>query len=204
MKKFKLEYKITVGIILLIFLVELIFDFFSDDTANLLVAVIALVIAIISLAISDPKTEQLNLQLKIWNRNKPQTIQSGKPQAENFAFEIINLGSKQLEGLNISFRYPKKHYHRGNPNTDSNTYFEFGNRLIVQNDVVKYLGVTDDDNFIRYEHLLKDLESWKKEKITITVGARGYIPFTFIIEPKNKDEFLSSGSKKEMYLRTQQ
>ena len=60
------------------------------------------------MAISDPKTEHLKVQLQIWNRNKPYVFNGGKDKAESFAFEIINLGKNQLEGFNVSFRFQKK------------------------------------------------------------------------------------------------
>ena len=108
MKKFKTSYLISIAIIIIVFFVELRIDFLNDDKVNLLIAFSALIIALISMAISDPKIEDLNLQLQIWNRNKPYVFNGGNDKAESFAFEIINLDKKnQLEGFNVSFRFQK-------------------------------------------------------------------------------------------------
>ena len=202
MRKFKTQYLISIAIIVLIFFSELGFDFLNDDKVNLLIAFSALIIALISIAISDPKTEDLSLELQIWNRNKPYVFNGGKDKAESFAFEIINLDKKnQLEGFNVSFRFQKKLYHRPDRENDSNTYFEFGNRLIVQNNMLKYLGITKEDNNVRFEHMLKELTDWKMGKLSITVAASGYIPHTFLIDHTEKDELLATNYKNRKYLR---
>jgi len=201
MKHYKPQYLILIALIVLGFLAELGFDFLKDDKVNLLIAFSALIIALISMAISDPKTEDLKVQLQIWNRNKPYFFNGGKDKAESFAFEIINLGKNQLEGFNVSFRFQKKLYHRPHPANDSNTYFEFGNRLIVQNNMLKYLGITKEDNNVRFEHMLKELTDWKMGKLSITVAASGYIPHTFLIDHNEKDELLATNNKNRKYLR---
>tara|TARA_B110000908_G_C10210603_1_gene430014 strand:+ start:27 stop:641 length:615 start_codon:yes stop_codon:yes gene_type:complete len=201
MKKYKPQYLIPIALIIIMFFAELCFDFLNDDKVNLLIAFTALIIAVISMAISDPKTEHLKVQLQIWNRNKPYVFNGGKDKAESFAFEIINLGKNQLEGFNVSFRFQKKLYHRPHPANDSNTYFEFGNRLIVQNNMLKYLGITKEDNNVRFEHMLKELTDWKMGKLSITVAASGYIPHTFLIDHTEKDELLATNNKNRKYLR---
>jgi hypothetical protein len=201
MKKYKPQYLIPIALIIIMFFAELCFDFLNDDKVNLLIAFAALIIAVISMAISDPKTEDLKVQLQIWNRNKPYVFNGGKDKAESFAFEIINLGKNQLEGFNVSFRFQKKLYHRPHPANDSNTYFEFGNRLIVQNNMLKYLGITKEDNNVRFEHMLKELTDWKMGKLSITVAASGYIPHTFLIDHNEKDELLATNNKNRKYLR---
>mgnify|MGYP006103748583 FL=1 len=201
MRKYKPQYLIPIALIIIMFFAELCFDFLNDDKVNLLIAFTALIIAVISMAISDPKTEHLKVQLQIWNRNKPYVFNGGKDKAESFAFEIINLGKNQLEGFNVSFRFQKKLYHRPHPANDSNTYFEFGNRLIVQNNMLKYLGITKEDNNVRFEHMLKELTDWKMGKLSITVAASGYIPHTFLIDHTEKDELLATNNKNRKYLR---
>jgi hypothetical protein len=201
MKKYKPQYLIPITLIIIMFFAELCFDFLNDDKVNLLIAFAALIIAVISMAISDPKTEDLKVQLQIWNRNKPYFFNGGKDKAESFAFEIINLGKNQLEGFNVSFRFQKKLYHRPHPANDSNTYFEFGNRLIVQNNMLKYLGITKEDNNVRFEHMLKELTDWKMGKLSITVAASGYIPHTFLIDHNEKEELLATNNKNRKYLR---
>ena len=201
MKKYKTSYLISIAIIIIVFFVELRVDFLNDDKVNLLIAFSALIIALISMAISDPKTEYLDLELQIWNRNKPLTIQHDTPQAQSISFEIVNLGVQQLEGFNVSFRFPNKIYHRPHSSNDSNSYFQFGNRLIVQNDILKYLGISKEDNFLRFEHYLKNIEDWKMGKIAVTIGASGYVPHTFLIDHVEKDQLLATSNNKKKYLR---
>lgn len=196
MKKYKLQYLFLIVIIILGFTAEMVFDFLNDEKVNLLIAFIALITAVISMAISDSKPNKLKVMLKVWNRNRQLTIQSALPPAESFSFEIINMSNDQLEGLNISFRFQNKHYHRPHPSVDSNRYFEFGNRLIVQNDILKYLGVTEHDNYVRFEHYLKDIEKWKFGKLAITVGAAGYVPHTFLIDHTEKDDVIDATNDK--------
>ena len=196
MKKYKFQYLIVILLILVVYIIDLIFDVLPDDKLNLFIAFVALIIAVISLAISDPKPNKLKVILKVWNRNKPYLFNGGTEKAESFAFEIVNLGNDQLEDLNISFRFQNKIYHRPHPSNDSNRYFEFGNRLIVQNDILKYLGVTEHDNYVRFEHYLKDIEKWKLGKLAVTVGAAGYVPHTFLIDHTEKDEVIDTTNDK--------
>lgn len=193
MKTIKDKYFAIIILIILAYILNLRFNFIPDEKVNLLLGFIALIISIISLGIADSKQSKLKIKLKVWNRNNTKFI-GGKTEITNFAFELINKGKDAIEGLTVSFRFQESAYYKPSDNYQNNYYFKFGERIVVQNDTVKYLGITTEDNYIRYEHYIKEIDTWNKGKIAITIGGNDYLPYTFLIDHEEKDIIKNSSN----------
>ena len=89
---------------------------------------------------------------------------------------------------------PNRNYYQSTQNLQNHRYFFFGESIIAQNDTLKYLGKTNDDNYIRIEHYLKNIDNWNKGNLAITISANNFIPKTFIIKPSDKHKILNSNN----------
>lgn len=162
--------------------------------AKVLLSGVAISISLLAIGMSDRSQKKLKMRLEVWNTNRDTKQYVDNIFTHKFAFEVINDGKESLEGLIFSFRIPQKIVdERITENEQNNTTFKFGETLLVQNDMIKSLGITVDDNSIRFEHYLHNIQDWKKGRIRLTVSANGYLPKTFEIDPSMNENFLKSG-----------
>ena len=186
----KPRYYILIAIILLIGVSGQYLDLIHDDKINLNTALIALIISIISLGIADKKQRKLKLKFSVWKRKEKQ--REGSDKINSIAFQLDNLNKVPLEDLVVSFRFEASIYDRSIDNNQNNSYFEFGERIVVQNDTIKFLGVDHADRFVRFQHYVRDFHKWEKGKIAVTVSCRNFIPTTHQIDFSERDELLEA------------
>ncbi|MBT8271850.1 MAG: hypothetical protein KJO25_07390 [Bacteroidia bacterium] len=202
MGRFKGIYIIIIGILTIIvigFVMAVLYkqeftQSFDHENVNVLVGIIALIIAIISMGIADPKLKQLRLKISVWKRKEEQI--DGGDKINSLAFHLENLSKVPLEDLVVTFRFESSIYDSNTENNQNNSYFEFGDRIVVQNDTIKYLGINVADNWIRFQHYVKDFQEWDKGKIAITVSCREFVPTTIQIDVSDRDAILEARNER--------
>ncbi len=202
MGRIKRIYFVLIGVLAIIivgFVLAVIFEQeftkrIDHDSGNFIIALIALIISVISIGIADPKLKQLKLKLSVWKRKEEQI--EGGDMINSLAFQLENRNSVPLEDLVVSFRFESSIYDSSTENNQNNSYFEFGERIVVQNDTIKYLGINAADNWIRFQHYVKEFQEWEKGKIAITVSCREFVPTTWQIDFEERDEILAATLEK--------
>ena len=159
---------------------------------------IAIVTSIIALGLADRKQKALSVTLATWKIRDTHTISIGNQKVSEYAFEILNSGNESLSDFVVSFRFPDRNYHHPIQDKQNNQFFRFGETVIVQNDTLKYLGINYEDNSVRFEHSLKNIENWNKVNFAITVSANGFIPETFVLRFQDKQNLLESRNENKI------
>jgi hypothetical protein len=192
---FKTKYTIAIiGFILLTVGCAIIVYFNNclESTVTVALGGIAIVTSVLAVGIADRKQKRLNVFIAIWKIRDTHTISDGNQKVSEYAFEIVNNGNESLSDFVVSFRFPDRNYHHPIQDKQNNRFFRFGESVVVQNDTLKYLGLNNEDNSVRFEHSLKNIDNWVKGNISITVSAFGYIPKTFVVRFQEKQLLLDS------------
>jgi hypothetical protein len=177
MKKYKFQYLIVILLILLVNIIDLIFDVLPDDKLNLFIAFVALIIAVISLAISDPKPSKMKLSAKCWSKHND-TV-SGKAR---MVLKLQNNTGISMSNLKVNLRMPSKLYVEME-DTDRYLANSFGQSKVFDFSYTYFLGANESDNECTYE-LAVNLKEWKKGRIWITVIAEGFEASTYSLSQK--------------------
>ena len=197
-KGFKIIYII---IILLSTLITIAFAFLThrfkgiENLLSVTLGGIAIITSTVALGLSDKKQKTLKINLDFWKiRDSHSIAAENNAQVKLFAFEICNMCNEALNEFIVSIRLPDRNYYQSNQNLQNHRYFSFGESIIAQNDTLKYLGISKDDNYIRIEHYLKNIDNWNKGNIAVTISANNFTPKTFIIKPSEKQKILNSNN----------
>ena len=185
MKKFKTKYLISIAIIVLIFFAELGFDFLNDDKVNLLIAFSALIIALISMAISDNRPSIMKLSVKCWSKHYDAF--SGRAR---IVLNLQNNTGISLSNLKVNLRIPSKLYVEMEE-TDNYLANSFGQSKVFDLSQTYFLGANETDNDCTYE-LTVNFKEWKKGSMWFSVIAAGYEASTYSLSQKNIEDLIKA------------
>ena len=198
---FKITYKIAITVFFFVtigsaFLVNSYKGL--ESVVGVVLGGIAIVTSILALALADRNANVFKDNLDIWKIKYSHTISDGNQKVHDFAFEIKNLGQEALSDFGVTFRLPERNFYFPPQDRQNNTFFYFGESIVIQNDTLKYLGMNNEDNFVRFEHQIKNIESWSKGNFIISISAKGYKSKTYILRPKDKERLLNSSNKERI------
>lgn len=165
-----------------------------ESVVGVVLGGIAIITSVLALALADRNANILKANLDIWKMKYSHTISDGNQIVYDFAFEVKNFGEETLSDFVVTFRLPERNYYFPIQDKQNNTFFRFGESIVVQNDRLKYLGINNEDNFVRFEHQLKNIENWNKGNFVISISANGYKSKTYILRPKDKEQLLNSNN----------
>lgn len=165
-----------------------------ESIVSVFIGGIAIITSVLALALADRNANILKANLDIWKIRYSHTVSDGDQKVYDFAFEIKNFGQETLSDFTVTFRLPEKNYHTPLQDKQNNTFFHFGESIVIQNDMLKYLGTSKEDNFVRFEHQIKNIENWSKGNFVISISANGYKSKTYILRPKDKEQLLNSNN----------
>jgi hypothetical protein len=185
MRKFKTLYSILFIIIIIGFIAELFFDFLKDDKVNLVIAFVALVIALISIAISDPRPSKMKLSVKCWSKHYDAV--SGKAR---IVLNLQNNTGISLSNLKVNLRMPSKLYVEME-DTDNYLTNSFGQSKVFDLSQTYFLGSKEADNDCTYE-LTVNFKEWKKGSMWLSVIAAGYEASTYSLTQKKIEDLIKA------------
>lgn len=192
---FKNTYKVA---IVVFFFVTIFFAFLVyrqkglESIVSVILGGIAIITSVLALALADRNANILKVNLDIWKIKYSHTIIDGDQKVYDFAFEVKNFGEETLSDFVVTFRFPERNLYFPLQDRQNNTFFYFGESVVVQNDTLRYLGMSNEDNFVRLEHQIKNIENWTKGNFVISISAKGYKSITYILRPKDKEKLLCS------------
>ncbi|MEY3500642.1 MAG: hypothetical protein RL308_2311 [Bacteroidota bacterium] len=169
-----------------------------ESIVSVFIGGIAIITSVLALALADRNANILKANLDIWKIRYSHTISDGDQKVYDFAFEIKNFGQETLSDFTVTFRLPEKNYHTPRQDKQNNTFFHFGESIVIQNDMLKYLGTSKEDNFVRFEHQIKNIENWSKGNFVISISANGYKSKTYILRPKDNEQLLNSSNNERI------
>jgi len=162
----------------------------SNDSANLVLGGIAVMISIISLGIANKSKPSFNGVIKCWSlETEIQPDGEGKPKFQQINFEIINSTAVPIKDLVVNFRIPKKIFFQNNNNQGVYSFFEYGETIILTSNMLSFLGTNNGDNHITFEHYI-NYRDWKKSNIYITISGSNILPKSTEINQKDKSKIL--------------
>lgn len=156
---------------------------------------VALVISVISLSVADPKQKELQLEIKVWGRNRDA---SGLPL--NLVFQVTNKGVIALNLPKFHFRSPQKILSIDNSRRDQKyQVYEYGETILLLNDQIKFLGTNQGDRSIRFDHSV-NLSEWNKGNFYFSIHCDGYKVKTVKMTKEQRDKIVNSKSEEPIIL----
>lgn len=204
MKRINFWYKFSLiawGIIATIFfLANKRYPFLSVDDTNLILGGITVAISVLSLGLSTMENPKFKGKVICWNNE----TQLRKVNNNAFAligdyscisFKVDNYKKIPVNGLTVNFRFPTKIFYREIHNSFNFSFCEFKNTIMVTSDHIKFLGNTNGDSDIIFEHFL-EFDKWDINRVVyITIAGNNIVPTTFKIDNKLKEGIFKSSSK---------
>jgi hypothetical protein len=185
MKKYKPQYLIPIALIIIMFFAELCFDFLNDDKVNLLIAFAALIIAVISMAISDTRPSKMKLTVKCWSKHYDSV--SGRAR---IVLNLQNNTDVSLSNLKVNLRMPSKLYVEMEE-MDNYLANSFGQSKVFDLSQTYFLGANESDKDCTYE-LTVNFKEWKKGSMWFSVIAAGYEASTYSLSQKNIEDLIKA------------
>jgi hypothetical protein len=187
------------------FLVNKMNPFLSIDDTNLILGGITVGISILSLGLSTMDNPKFKGNVTCWNNitalrdvNNNENALIGKYSC--ITFKIDNYKKNPVNGLTINFRFPSKIFYQDRHNKFNYSFFEFKNTIMVTSDNIRFLGNTNGDSDIVFEHSL-EFTRWDKNRVIyITIAGDNIVPTTFKIDNEQKDLLFNSSSKEPIKL----
>lgn len=182
------------------FLVNKNIHFLSVDDTNIILSGIAVAISILSLGLSTMDNPKFKGKVICWNNITNEIHTNNGVLAptgiySHLTFKIDNFKKTPIKGLIVNFRFPSKIYYPAGTNNMKFTFFEFKNTMMITSDSIKFLGNTNGDSDLIFEHFL-ELNKWEKNRVLyITIAGDNIVPTTFKIDNKQKDDIVNSSSK---------
>lgn len=207
MKKIKAKYWLIISLIIVVSTVfiplNICYKFLDGENMNLIVAVIALVISMFSIALADLQFIKFNGKVTIWRTGKDLLVVNGQ-KFSNFAFNITNKSKLPLSEFCVSFRFPEQitynYINHPDKNYQNHKFFQYGETYVINNDTLKFLGNNSNDNEARFEHYL-DLSKWPKNRyLYITISGREIQPMTYQVQECKNFEIQNSTNNKPFVL----
>ena len=198
---FKSKYNIAIIGFVLSTIVGAIIVYFNNCLESVVTVVlggIAIVTSILAVGLADRKQKKLKVILEVWKIRDTHTISEGNQQVTDYAFEILNKGKESLSDFVVSFRFPDRNYKQPTQDRQNNRFFWFGESVVIQNDTLKYIGINNQDNSVRFEHQLKNIDNWCKGNFVITVSAYGFLPKTFVLRFQDRQILLDSKNENKI------
>lgn len=190
---------------LIFFMINRSAPFLSVDDTNLILGGIAVGISILSLGLSTMDNPKFKGNVICWNNvthlKKLDNDYLGPRGAYScITFKIDNYQKKPVNGLTINFRFPSKMFYTDRYNNFNYSFCEFKNTMMITSDNIKFLGNTNGDSDIVYEHFI-EFNRWDINRVIyITIAGDNIVPTTFKIDNKQKDILFNSSSKEPIKL----
>jgi len=182
------------------FLVNKEIHFLSVDDTNLILGGITVGISILSIGLSTMGNPKFKGKVICWNnikdvKNVNNSVYAPIGVYSCITFKIDNYKKIPVNGLIINFRFPSNIFFQDRNNNFNYSFFEFKNTVMVTSSNIKFLGNTNGDSDIVFEHYL-ELNKWEKNRVFyITIAGDNIVPTTFKIDNKLKDTIFKSSSK---------
>lgn len=198
MDRIKTKYWIMAGAVILIGVVFTLFNrhyqILTSEESNLFIALLALIIAILSIGIADGRPHRFNGTVVI-SRSYPTTA-GGKVISWQVVFEVRNQSQQPMEGLLLRFRIPSAILAK--PGDQGFRIYHSGETTIAVSDAMGFLGTEKEDRTVSFYHDLK-LNEWNKGNIYVSVSAHGHAPRTFCWKRIERDKVMKKGEDKLNY-----
>lgn len=167
---------------------DMMFGKISQKYVTLVIAFFASLNGVIAIAFADKTKKEMNLILRIKNKDKP----SGPNGYKRYSFELENKSITPLCDFSVIFRFPKKMRDPlGNVQYQNYKCFKYDEFEIVYNDDVVFLGNESIENRVGFYHSL-DIDRWEKGTIIVTINAKNYKTSTFIINVNKANLMMKS------------
>jgi len=164
---------------------------FPIEYAALIPSTVALVIAIFSLSLADPKPKTLPIKALVWSRNH-----DDNNMPRNIIFYVKNNGNTSLIKPIFHFKAPKKIFKIDRSRKDQKyEIYEYAQTLLAINNQFEFLGTDQGDSIIKFDHSV-DLSDWNTGNIYFSVHCPDYKVKTFTLRKDQLPDLKLATSKK--------
>tara|TARA_B100000780_G_C21084901_1_gene437037 strand:- start:228 stop:869 length:642 start_codon:yes stop_codon:yes gene_type:complete len=179
--------------------------FSSIDDTNLILAFISVAISILSLGLATMKSSKFKGTIKCWNVpakkiiREPGVLNHGEYSC--ISFEIDNYKKEPINGIVINFRIPSKIYYKEKTDVNRFSVYESKQTKILTSDIIKFLGNTNGDSDLIFEHYFNFNEWSENRVIYITIAGDNIRTTTFSINKDLSKQLEKSTSIRKINLR---
>ena len=117
------------------------------------------------------------------------------------SFEIDNYKKEPINGIVINFRIPSKIYYKEKTDVNRFSVYESKQTKILTSDIIKFLGNTNGDSDLIFEHYFNFNEWSENRVIYITIAGDNIRTTTFSINKDLSKQLEKSTSIKKINLR---
>jgi hypothetical protein len=165
----------------------------SDIIASL-IGLLALLVSIIAMGISDKKIPEIDIKLEVWKKENNKVDEYYRTM-----FKVYNVSSQPINDAIITIKLPDNVFKiPAESGEDQFKKITYGRTDILNTDFFRYFSTDQDNNAISFEALIKlDDPKWtnEKRKIYFTVSGINMKAKTIVINKEDFKEIISSSFK---------
>jgi hypothetical protein len=193
---------VIVGVVFIVLNSKL--HFLSIDDTNLILGIISVAISILSLGLATMRQPKFKGTIKCWNvPSKKVTRERGvfnHGEYSCISFEVDNYKKEPINGIVINFRIPSKIYYKEKTDANRFSIYESKQTKILTSDIIKFLGNTNGDSDLIFEHFL-NFNEWSKNRVVyITIAGDNIRTTTFSINKELSEQIAESSSSRMVNL----